>query len=86
MTPGTDYYYTGTGWKNTEYRTYTFSCETHQDNWKGYSPEHDNATLIETSESREFRGKEGPALDAKSETQQHLYEQYVQGRDHGVIG
>ncbi|KGQ02053.1 hypothetical protein PAAG_11234 [Paracoccidioides lutzii Pb01] len=49
--------YQGTGWRNTEYRTYTFSDLVHQDDLYGRPLGGDNATIQETPESRLRRGK-----------------------------
>ncbi|EEH47547.2 uncharacterized protein PADG_03631 [Paracoccidioides brasiliensis Pb18] len=49
--------YPGTGWRNTEYRTYTFSDLVHQDDLYGRPLGGDNATIQETPESRLRRGK-----------------------------
>jgi hypothetical protein len=48
----------GTGWANTEYRTYTFVGDETYD-FEGNPTEDggDNATLLETAESRQRRGK-----------------------------
>ncbi|KAJ5759220.1 phosphoglycerate mutase family protein [Penicillium odoratum] len=63
--------YQGTGWSNTEYRSYTFSDESHSDDLEGHALDGDNATLVETSDSRQRRGKGGPTLDR--EEQKVLY-------------
>lgn len=70
---------TGTGWVNTEYRTYEFTKEVHTDDLEGYELDGDNATLVETIESRERRGKSGPMPDR--EQQKMLYEKGTQGWD-----
>ncbi|EAW11318.1 uncharacterized protein ACLA_090110 [Aspergillus clavatus NRRL 1] len=69
----------GTGWHNTEFRTFVFTEETHLDDLEGYPLEGDNATIVETPESRARRGKDGPALDR--ERQRILYKIGVQGWD-----
>ena len=71
--------YQGTGWTNTEFRSYTFSEETHKDDLEGYPLEGDNATLVETVESRERRGKDG--LAPSREQQKTLYKLGTQGWD-----
>ncbi|RDW81207.1 uncharacterized protein DSM5745_04764 [Aspergillus mulundensis] len=69
----------GTGWTNTEYRTYTFSDKVDLDDLEGHKLDTDNASLVETVESRERRGKKGPMADR--EKQKELYKQGVQGWD-----
>lgn len=69
----------GTGWKNTEYRTYTFTEEIHTDDLEGYSLGADNASIEETLESRERRGKTGPM--ASREEQRNLYKKGTKGWD-----
>ncbi|KAI9709408.1 MAG: hypothetical protein M1812_007685 [Candelaria pacifica] len=70
----------GTGWENTEFRTYTFS-----------SSEDDNASLIETDESRERRIGDEKPLSKEEQTQlkettsetwkENGVEKHVDGRD-----
>ncbi|BCR92545.1 uncharacterized protein ACHE_80445A [Aspergillus chevalieri] len=75
--------YQGTGWANTEYRTYVFSEEEHKDDLEGYALEGDNATLVETTESRNRRGKDGPT--PHRERQRTLYKLGTQGwEDQGL--
>ncbi|KAL4989973.1 histidine phosphatase superfamily [Aspergillus falconensis] len=69
----------GTGWTNTEYRTYTFSDNIDLDDLEGNKLGSDNASLVETLESRQRRGKEGPTADR--EKQKELYKRGVQGWD-----
>lgn len=71
--------FTGTGWVNTEYRTFAFSDEEHKDDLEGYPLDGDNATLTETLESRKRRGKAGPTPDR--EQQKTLYKIGTQGWD-----
>ncbi|KKK12296.1 hypothetical protein ARAM_001380 [Aspergillus rambellii] len=71
--------YQGTGWTNTEYRTYTFTEKIDLDDLEGYTLESDNASLVETIESRQRRGKDGPMIDR--EQQKTLYKKGVQGWD-----
>ncbi|KAL2797753.1 histidine phosphatase superfamily [Aspergillus keveii] len=71
--------YQGTGWLNTEYRTYTFSDKIDLDDLESNKLDEDNATLVETVESRTRRGKEGPMADR--EQQKVYYRQGVQGWD-----
>ena len=68
--------FSGTGWENTEYRTYTFeSAFTSNDDGEAY--------LMETKESRETRGKTHPMLDHAQ--QQELFERMMQGwEDQGL--
>lgn len=70
---------TGTGWTNTEYRTFEFTDEMHKDDLEGYGIDGDNATMTETVESRHRRGKNGatPARDQ----QKSLYKLGTQGWD-----
>jgi broad specificity phosphatase PhoE len=69
----------GTGWVNTEYRTYTFSDQIDLEDLEGNKLDSDNASLIETPESRQRRGKKGPTADR--EKQKELYKKGVQGWD-----
>ncbi|RAK97678.1 uncharacterized protein BO80DRAFT_427952 [Aspergillus ibericus CBS 121593] len=71
--------YQGTGWVNTEYRTYEFTKEVHTDDLEGYELDGDNASLVETLESRQRRGKSGPTSDR--EQQKTLYKLGTQGWD-----
>ncbi|EPS34072.1 hypothetical protein POX_a00947 [Penicillium oxalicum] len=71
--------YQGTGWKNTEYRTYTFTDEDHNEDLEGHPIDGDNATLTETLESRQRRGKAGPMPDRQQ--QKTLYKIGTQGWD-----
>ncbi|KAL3464972.1 histidine phosphatase superfamily [Aspergillus heterothallicus] len=71
--------YQGTGWLNTEYRTYTFSDKVDLDDLEGQKLDEDNASLMETIESRTRRGKEGSMADR--EMQGLYYKQGVQGWD-----
>lgn len=67
----------GTGWTNTEYRTFAFCDEFHKDDLEGYEIEGDNASLKETVESRHRRGKN--ALHPTREQQKTLYKLGTQG-------
>ncbi|KAJ5209618.1 Histidine phosphatase superfamily clade-1 [Penicillium cf. viridicatum] len=69
----------GTGWSNTEYRTFSFSEETHTDDLEGYPLDGDNASLEETIDSRQRRGKTGPM--PSREEQKTLYKKGTQGWD-----
>lgn len=69
----------GTGWTNTEYRTFKFSEEEHKDDLEGYKLDGDNATLFETIESRHRRGKDGPTPNRQR--QKTLYRLGTQGWD-----
>ncbi|KAJ5460861.1 uncharacterized protein N7458_002413 [Penicillium daleae] len=71
--------YQGTGWVNTEYRTYTFTDEAHNEDLEGHALDGDNATLTETLESRQRRGKAGPMPDRQQ--QKTLYKLGTQGWD-----
>jgi broad specificity phosphatase PhoE len=53
----------GTGWQNTEVRSYTFVDES----------ECENAHLVETTRSRHIRGKAGDMIPAGSEAQERLF-------------
>ncbi|KAL4873066.1 hypothetical protein BDV12DRAFT_116277 [Aspergillus spectabilis] len=73
----------GTGWVNTEYRTYEFSDNVDLDDLEGQKLDSDNASLVETLESRKRRGKQGPMADR--EQQKVYYKQGVQGwNDQGL--
>nr|ACA34722.1 CtnF [Monascus aurantiacus] len=71
--------YQGTGWANTEFRTFEFADVEHKDDLEGYGLDGDNATLIETVESRRRRGKDGTT--PSREQQKVLYKLGVQGWD-----
>lgn len=67
----------GTGWVNTEYRTYTYSDKIDLDDLEDEKLDSDNATLVETLESRQRRGKQGPM--AERQKQKELYKRGVDG-------
>ena len=67
----------GTGWTNTEYRTFEFTDDAHKDDLEGYGIEGDNATMAETVESRRRRGKEGTT--PHRELQRTLYRLGTEG-------
>ncbi|KAJ5845680.1 hypothetical protein N7534_009349 [Penicillium rubens] len=69
----------GTGWSNTEYRTFAFSEEIHTEDLEGYTLDGDNASLEETLDSRQRRGKTGPM--PSREEQKILYKKGTQGWD-----
>ncbi|KAJ5316701.1 hypothetical protein N7508_001209 [Penicillium antarcticum] len=69
----------GTGWTNTEYRTFTFTEEVHTDDLDGNPLDGDNASIEETLDSRDRRGKKGPM--ASREEQRNLYKLGTQGWD-----
>ncbi|KAJ5899604.1 hypothetical protein N7495_004348 [Penicillium taxi] len=69
--------YHGTGWKNTEWRSYEFVEEIDKYDLQGRLLEGENATVVETLESRKRRGKEGRTLDR--EQQRILYKRGTQG-------
>lgn len=69
--------YQGTGWVNTEYRTYTFTEESPEFDLVGSPLDGDNASLVETIQSRERRGRSGPTLDRKQQVE--LYKKGTQG-------
>ncbi|WEW58110.1 hypothetical protein PRK78_003577 [Emydomyces testavorans] len=50
----------GTGWANTEFRTYEFTEEIHEDDLYGQKIDGDNASIIEIIDSRRRRGKAEP--------------------------
>ncbi|OKL56356.1 hypothetical protein UA08_08510 [Talaromyces atroroseus] len=69
--------YQGTGWLNTEYRSYTFSDTIDTEDIEGKKlDDGDDATIIETPESRKRRGK---SAEAPSREDQKVY--YQQGLD-----
>ncbi|QSS57683.1 phosphoglycerate mutase [Histoplasma capsulatum var. duboisii H88] len=61
--------YQGTGWRNTEYRTFTFTSSADRDDLYGRPVDSDNASLVETCESRTRRGiaAEAPSRDLQKE-------------------
>lgn len=69
----------GTGWLNTEFREYVFSLEFHTEDLDGKALEGDNATLVETVDSRARRGKEGPMAGRRR--QSTLYRRGTQDWD-----
>lgn len=66
----------GTGWLNTEYRTYKFSDTVDTEDIEGQKLSGDDATIIETPESRTRRGK---TAAAPSRDEQKVY--YKKGID-----
>ncbi|KAL2217571.1 histidine phosphatase superfamily [Thermoascus aurantiacus ATCC 26904] len=72
--------YQGTGWSNTEFRTYQFTdSDNDTEDLEGYPLDGHNATLVETLESRQRRGKEGPP--PSREQQKIYYKLGLQGWD-----
>ncbi|KAJ5513539.1 Histidine phosphatase superfamily clade-1 [Penicillium fimorum] len=61
------------------YRTFTFTEEIYTDDLEGYPLDGDNASLEETSDSRQRRGKTGPM--PSREEQKTLYKNGIQGWD-----
>lgn len=53
--------YPGTGWANTEFRTYEFTDSVDDDDLYGRKIGGDNASILETSDSRKRRGQSGDA-------------------------
>ncbi|KAK2794036.1 hypothetical protein FQN51_000945 [Onygenales sp. PD_10] len=76
--------YTGTGWRNTEFRTYTFSDSIDSDDLYSRPVEGDNATIVETVESRTRRGREGepPSRDSQKE----FFVQAMRGWEDQLVG
>ncbi|KAJ9296163.1 hypothetical protein DTO271G3_5304 [Paecilomyces variotii] len=72
-------HYQGTGWSNTEYRTYRFTDTVDTEDLEGYTVDGDNASIVETLESRQRRGKEGPV--PSREQQKTFYKLGIQGWD-----
>lgn len=68
--------FAGTGWVNTEYRTYTFTDQVYDD-LGGIDLQGRNASLVETEESRGRRGK--PRNAPTREEQRTLYKQGFEG-------
>ncbi|KAL1966934.1 hypothetical protein VTN77DRAFT_3678 [Rasamsonia byssochlamydoides] len=71
--------YQGTGWLNTEYRTYQFSDSIDTEDLEGNPVDGDNATLIETAESRQRRRKS--PVPPSREQQRVFYKQGLEGWD-----
>ncbi|GAM34383.1 hypothetical protein TCE0_015r01931 [Talaromyces pinophilus] len=70
--------YQGTGWVNTEYRTYKFSDSIDTEDIEGNKVEGgDDFTIIETPESRERRGK--PAQAPSRAEEKVLYRKGIDG-------
>lgn len=69
----------GTGWSNTEYRTYRFTDTVDTEDLEGYTVDGDNASIVETLDSRQRRGKEGPV--PSREQQKTFYKLGIQGWD-----
>jgi hypothetical protein len=68
---------TGTGWTNTEFRTYQFSDTVDTEDLEGYPVVGDNADIVETADSRKRRGKSAEA--PSREEQKALYRQGMAG-------
>lgn len=60
----------GTGWANTEFRTFHFTEEVHEEDLYGNKIECDNASIMEPIESRKRRGKADPPAP------RHMQKQY----------
>ncbi|CRG84004.1 hypothetical protein PISL3812_01350 [Talaromyces islandicus] len=71
--------YQGTGWLNTEYRTYKFSDTVDTEDIEGKKLSGDDATIIETPESRTRRGKT-PTAPTRDE-QRVYYKKGIDGWD-----
>jgi hypothetical protein len=69
----------GTGWLNTEYRTYKFSDTVDTEDIEGHKLSGDDATIIETPESRTRRGKTPTALTR--DEQRVFYKKGIDGWD-----
>ncbi|PGH19262.1 hypothetical protein AJ80_04128 [Polytolypa hystricis UAMH7299] len=69
--------YPGTGWSNTEFRTFEFSTTIDKDDLYGRPIEGDNSSMQETLESRKRRGKTGE--QASREVQKQLFVQAMSG-------
>ncbi|EEQ83626.2 phosphoglycerate mutase [Blastomyces dermatitidis ER-3] len=75
--------YQGTGWRNTEYRTYTFAASVDQDDLYGRPVDGDNASIIETRESRTRRGR--PAEAPSRDLQKQFFVQAMTGWENQIL-
>ncbi|OJD09453.1 hypothetical protein ACJ73_10301 [Blastomyces percursus] len=75
--------YPGTGWRNTEYRTYTFADSVDQDDLCGRPVDGDNASIVETRESRTRRGR--PAEAPSRDLQKEFYVQAMTGWENQIL-
>ena len=69
----------GTGWANTEFRSFQFSDTIDKDGISDGALDGDNATIIETVESRKRRGRSAEAPSRQE--QKEFYRQAVKGWD-----
>lgn len=73
----------GTGWANTEFRTYTFTDSVDDDDLYGRKIDSDNASILETAESRKRRGKSGEPVPR--ELQKQFFVQAMTGWENQVL-
>ncbi|KMP01098.1 hypothetical protein CIHG_01389 [Coccidioides immitis H538.4] len=73
----------GTGWANTEFRTYEFTAVIHDDDLYGHKIDGDNASIMETIDSRKRRGRaEAPA---PRDLQKQFFVQAMRGWENQLI-
>jgi hypothetical protein len=73
----------GTGWANTEFRTYKFTESVDDDDLYGRKIEGDNASILETVESRKRRDKYGEP--PPRELQKQFFVQAMTGWENQVL-
>ncbi|EEP76259.1 conserved hypothetical protein [Uncinocarpus reesii 1704] len=73
----------GTGWANTEFRTYEFTSTIHDDDLYGHKIDGDNASIMETVDSRKRRGRAGEP--APRELQKQFFIQAMTGWENQII-
>ncbi|KAL1960115.1 hypothetical protein VTO42DRAFT_287 [Malbranchea cinnamomea] len=75
--------YEGTGWANTEFRTYEFRDSVDDDDLFGNEVGGDNASIVETSDSRKRRGVSGEA--PSRELQKQFFVQAITGWENQML-
>ncbi|PGH14303.1 hypothetical protein AJ79_03125 [Helicocarpus griseus UAMH5409] len=75
--------YPGTGWRNTEYRTFAFTDTVDEEDFYGHRTDSDNASIVETAESRTRRGK--PAEGPSRAQQKQFFLQALKGWENQMV-
>ncbi|KAK2735014.1 hypothetical protein FQN57_001390 [Myotisia sp. PD_48] len=78
--------YQGTGWANTEFRTYHFTDAVHDDDLLGNKHGVDNASVVETMDSRKRRGgTSNPPPPPPREMQKEFFTQAMAGWENQIL-
>ena len=75
--------YPGTGWANTEFRTYEFRDSIDDDDLYGVKHGGDNASIVETVDSRKRRGRDGEP--PSREQQKQFFVQAMTGWENQLL-